>query len=360
MKNGSSADVLRRVKEIVERHTRQILTGAAEAELNDMVRGAFASESSFGSLPPQARQVTILLADLRGFSTLATSEPAESLISLLNHCLARLSDVIYQHRGTIDKFMGDAIMVLFGAPVQRPDDVARSLACAIQMQIAMAELNTEHAQQGLPLLHLGIGVHTGVVMAGRFGGTAYSEYTVIGDEVNLASRIEAFSLRGQVLISETTYRHCADQVVVTPPMEVHVKGKPQLVRLRELIAFPSLGLKVPRQEMRRSHRVEVQMPCVMQLTQNKIVLPNAIAASVRDIGYHGLQLSLDQPLEMHAELRLEFDLMLVNYHVADLYAKVVNVSASAGMWLVGVEFTSISAEADEKVQTFVQLLVAGA
>ncbi len=359
MKNGSSADVLRRVKEIVERHTRQILTGDAEAELNDMVRGAFASESSFGSMPPQPRQVTILLADLRGFSTLATTEPAESLTGLLNHCLARLSDVIYQYRGTIDKFMGDAIMVLFGAPVQRPDDVARSLACAIQMQLAMAELNAEHEQQGLPQLHLGIGVHTGIVMAGRFGGTAYSEYTVIGDEVNLASRIEAFSLRGQVLISETTYRHCASQVVVTPPMVVHVKGKPQPVQLRELIAFPSLGLQVPRQEMRRSHRVEVQMPCQMQLTQNKIVMPNAVAASVSDIGYHGLQLALDQPLDEHTELRLAFDLMLVNFHVSDVYAKVVKTGQKDGRFTAGVEFTSVPAEADAKIQMFVQLCVAG-
>ncbi len=359
MKNGSSADVLRRVKEIVERHTRQILTGDAEAELRDIVRGAFVSESSFGLLPPQARQVTILLADLRGFSTLATTEPAESLIGLLNHCLAHLSEVIYQYRGTIDKFMGDAIMVLFGAPVQRPDDVARALACAIQMQLAMRELNAEHAQQGLPQLHLGIGVHTGIVMAGRFGGTAYSEYTVIGDEVNLASRIEAFSLRGQVLISETTYQHCAAQVLVTEPMEVHVKGKREPVQLRELIGFPTLGLTVPRQEMRRSHRVDVQMPCHMQLTYNKIVLPNVIEASVLDLGYHGLLLSIERDLPIHAELKLEFDLMLVNYRVTDLYAKVVNASPDADRWLVGVEFTSMSTEADAKIQMFVQLCVAG-
>ena len=359
MKNGSSADVLRRVKEIVERHTCQSLTDDAEAELRDIMRGAFASESSFGTLPPVARQVTILLADLRGFSTLATTEPAESLIGLLNHCLARLSEVIYQHRGTIDKFMGDAVMVLFGAPVQRPDDVARSLACAIEMQLAMRELNAEHAEQGLPPLHLGIGVHTGVVMAGRFGGTAYSEYTVIGDEVNLASRIEAFSLRGQVLISETTYQHCAAQVVVTEPMEVHVKGKRELVRLRELIGFPALGLTVPRQEMRRSHRVDVQMPCHMQLTHNKIVLPNVIDASVRDLGYHGLLLSIEQELPAHTELKLEFDLMLVNYRVTDLYAKVVNAVRSEDHWLVGVEFTSMPTEADAKIQMFVQLRVAG-
>jgi adenylate cyclase len=132
--------------------------------------------------------------------------------------------------------MGDSIMVLFGAPVERPDDVQRALTCAIEMQLAMVELNNQGRPDGMPELFMGIGINTGSVMAGRFGSNFYSEYTVIGDEVNLASRIEAFSLRGQVLIN----------TLITPQLHhcqrsngVFVKGKTQPVKFRELYAVPS-------------------------------------------------------------------------------------------------------------------------
>ncbi|MEO8250715.1 MAG: adenylate/guanylate cyclase domain-containing protein, partial [Burkholderiales bacterium] len=305
------------------------------------------------------RRVTILLADLRGFTAMSATQPARTVITMLNRCLTRMSEVVYRYQGTIDKFMGDAIMVLFGAPVRRDDDVARALACAIEMQISMRELNARYHRIGLPELHLGIGINTGTVMAGRFGGDVYSEYTVIGDEVNLASRIEAFSLRGQVLISESTWRACASEIVATDSMEVYVKGKGEPVRLRELIAIPALNLKVPRQDFRRSHRVEVKLPCTVRQVSGKIVLPHAIKASIRDLGYHGLLLSLDRALAVHTEVKLEFDLMLVDYRANDIYAKVVSATRSGSRWLVGLEFTSIPAETDSKIQMFVQMLVAG-
>jgi class 3 adenylate cyclase len=125
---------------------------------------------------------------------------------MLNRYFGRMSAIIFANGGSIDKFMGDAIMVLFGAPIAHAEDVQHAVTCAVQMQIAMDEVNREHREQGLPELFMGIGINTGTVMAGLLGSEAYSEYTVIGDEVNLASRIEAFSLRGQVLISENTYR----------------------------------------------------------------------------------------------------------------------------------------------------------
>ena len=200
-------DAVRRLQALIERETGKPLGEAAQAEMADILHGMENPEGAAANgLEVAPREVTILLADLRGFTALSGSQPASVVIAALNRCLARLSEVVFKYQGTIDKFMGDSIMVLFGAPVAREDDVDRALLCAVEMQIAMRELNFAHLTERLPEVFLGVGVNTGTVMAGRFGSDVYSEYTVIGEAVNLASRIEALSLRGQVLISDSTYQ----------------------------------------------------------------------------------------------------------------------------------------------------------
>ncbi len=351
-------DALRRLQALIERETGAPLGEAAQAEMAAILRGSeCAGCAATEGLAVAPREVTILLADLRGFTALSGAQPAAVVIAALNRCLGRLSEVVSKYQGSIDKFMGDSIMVLFGAPVARADDVERALLCAVEMQIAMRDLNLEHLRERLPQVFLGIGVNTGTVMAGRFGSDVYSEYTVIGEEVNLASRIEAFSLRGQVLISEATYERAWGLVSASAPMQVYVKGRHQPVNLRELVAIPSHKLKVPRQEFRRSHRVDARLPCLCQRIQDKIVVPHIVHGAIRDIGYHGLLVELDEALALHSEAKLEFDLPLVDYRATDVYARVITLKQEGAQWLAGLEFTSIGAECNAKVQMFVQLLV---
>jgi adenylate cyclase len=364
MKDDPDKEAVRRLQELITRTTGAQLDHAAEMEMESIIRyargitdiaGTTGAEHSFVK-----RKVTILLADLRGFTSITATLPAGVVISMLNRCLGRMNEIVSRHHGIIDKFMGDSIMVLFGVPVDQPDDVQRALACAIEMQLAMSDLNTRGREDGVPELYMGIGINTGNVMAGKFGSNFYSEYTVIGDEVNLTSRIEAFSLRGQVLISESTFDSCRDFVIVSEPMEVFVKGKSQLVRLRELYAIPSLELEVPRKEIRRSHRVEVKLPCSLNLIQNKIVMPKTINATIRDIGYHGVMIELDHPIKMLDDIKLEFELPLIDFRVTDIYAKVVNIKHDGSRQLTGIEFTSVSPDTNMKIQLFVQLLVSAA
>ena len=268
-----------------------------------------------------------------------------------------MSEIIFKHQGTIDKFMGDSIMVLFGAPVSRGDDVTRALACAVEMQMTMSTLNLAYKDQGMPELYMGIGINTGAVLAGMLGSERYSEYTVIGDEVNLASRIEAFSLRGQVLISQSTYDRCKDFIETSGPIDIHVKGKPQPVSLREVIAIPSLGLNVPRKEIRRSHRIEVKLPFSYQLIEEGIVLPETLSGTIRDLGYHGALIELDRELPLYSEIKLGFKLPMVDYQAHDVYAKVVSQKTLDGRIHMGAEFTSVPPETNVKIQLFVQLLV---
>ena len=331
MKDDPGKEAARRLQALIARETGAPLKHAAMEEMESIIRSAGGDAGGDDAIQAdhsfERRKVTILFADLRGFSALTATQPAGAMITLLNRCFGRMNEIVALHQGIIDKFMGDSIMVLFGAPIERPDDVQRALACAIEMQRAMIELNHRHRQDGMPDLYMGIGINTGNVMAGRFGSDFYSEYTVIGDEVNLASRIEAFSLRGQVLISENTLAHCRDFVTVGEAMEVFVKGKTPSVRLHELLEIPSRALKVPRQ-------------------------------AIRDIGYHGLLIELDHPIEAHDEVRLEFELPLVDFTATDIYARVVKVEPGINRRFAGIEFTSINPETNMKLQLFVQLLVA--
>lgn len=351
-------DVLNRLASLVSRETGIELSDAARAQMASMVRELHTpTGAADAGLPQEASEVTIVLADLRGFTALSSSLPAGVVIHALNRCLIQLSHVVFRYQGVIDKFMGDSIMVLFGAPISQEDDVERAVLCAIEMQIAMRDLNALHQAENLPPVFLGVGVNTGLVMAGRFGSDVYSEYTVIGDEVNLTSRIEALSLRGQVLISESTYQRCWGKVSASPPMQVHVKGRKEPVQLRELVAVPSHKLKVPRQEYRRSHRVDAYLPCIFQRLQNKIVIPEIGHGLVRDIGYHGLLLELADKPAPQTEMKLDFPLALVEHHVKDVYARVVTCQRNGQVWQAGLEFTAVSTEAQEKIQMFVQLMV---
>ncbi|MDD2721601.1 MAG: adenylate/guanylate cyclase domain-containing protein [Gallionella sp.] len=358
MKDEPGKQAIRSLQTLIARETGKTLDQHAQREMLAIVRRALGLEGEAGGLnhPFVRREVTILIADLRGFTAITSTLPTETVIGMLNRCLGKMNEVVSSYNGVVDKFMGDSIMVLFGAPQEHPDDVKRALSCAIEMQLVMSDINQQNQQDGIPELFMGIGINTGSVMAGQLGSHFYSEYTVIGEEVNLASRIESFSLRGQILIGENTFDRCRDFVTTGEAMEVFVKGKPQPVRLRELFAIPSLGLAVKRVEMRRSHRLLVNLPCSCQVVTNKIVMPKKISGSIRDMGYHGMLFETDLELKRHDELKLDFDIPLMDFSVTDVYAKVIQCSRNKDHYLAGIEFTSISTDANMKIQLFVQLL----
>jgi adenylate cyclase len=320
MKESAVQEALRRIQQLVAASTGAPLQGEAAAKLQSLLAGL----GERGATPHDvgnflSREVTILLADLRGFTTVAAKQSAEVVLNMLNRYFGRMSAIIFANGGSIDKFMGDAIMVLFGAPVAHADDVQHAVTCAVQMQIAMDEVNREHRAQGLPELFMGIGINTGTVMAGHARSAAYSEYTVIGDEVNLASRIEAFSLRGRCWSAKT--RIGAGRLSSTPSSRsACCQGKSEPVLLREVRGIPSLGLQAPRNEIRRSPRVEVTIPFTYQRIENKIVDPVARKADAR----HELPRparGARRAIAPMTDLRLEINLSLLGRRSTDVYAK---------------------------------------
>ncbi|MBC8023540.1 MAG: PilZ domain-containing protein [Burkholderiales bacterium] len=360
MKDPVVNEALRQIQDIVAQETGNPLAASAKSRVQRVLTSALGQLAGVrGEDKHLTRDVTILLADLRGFTTISATYPAVIVLELLNRCFVRMSEIIFQNHGGIDKFMGDSILVIFESVAGSNESVKRALQCAVDMQLAMEELNQQHRDEGWPEMYFGIGINTGRVMAALLGSDLYSEHTVIGDEVNLASRIESFSLRGQVLISHSTFERCDDFVKCGDAMDVFVKGKSKLVVLREVLAIPSLGKEVPRQEVRRSPRVDVMLPMYFRLVENEVVVPEAYEGRVLDIGYHGVLAEISRPVSQFSEVVLEFDLPLVGKRLRDLYGKVVKTIPHAAQTRVGIEFSSMSNENKAIIQLFVQLLIQG-
>jgi len=183
---------------------------------------------------------TILFSDIRSFTSIGEKMDAKSLVALLNEYFTEMVDVVIKEDGVVDKYIGDAIMAVFGAPVPQPDAALHAVRAAVGMRKALAALNEKLVARGMQPIETGIGIHTGELVAGNIGSEKRMEYTVIGDSVNLASRLENATkeLGAPVLISQDTYELVKDHFELRAAKEISVKGREQPVMIYEV-----LGLK---------------------------------------------------------------------------------------------------------------------
>jgi class 3 adenylate cyclase len=175
----------------------------------------------------ETRDVSVLFADLRDFTTIGEQMPGAGVVALLNEVHEALVSAIFEHGGTLDKYMGDGIMCYFGAPLEQPDHARRALDCAAAMQAALAALNTQRTRRGDVPLRLGIGVHSGSVVLGDIGAARRREFTVIGHTVNIAARLEQLTkeLGVAVLTSAETAGRVGDGLRLTPVDTVAIRGQ---------------------------------------------------------------------------------------------------------------------------------------
>jgi adenylate cyclase len=177
------------------------------------------------------------MADLRGFTSLSERMDPKWVVSILNRYLSTMVTIVKKYGGTIDEFIGDAVFVLFGAPAWQDDDAQRAVACAVEMQLAMATVNEQNRLDGLPDVEMGIGLHTGQVIVGNIGSSEKLKYGVVGSHVNLTSRIQSFTIGGQILVSESTRREVGRMLKIGKQMEVHAKGFEESVALCEVLGI---------------------------------------------------------------------------------------------------------------------------
>ncbi|HUB09197.1 MAG TPA: adenylate/guanylate cyclase domain-containing protein, partial [Myxococcales bacterium] len=223
---------------LTEEREKRFIREAFRYYLTASVMDAVLADPSRLKLGGEKRELTVLFSDIRGFTTLSEHLPPEQLVHMLNDYLTPMTDVVFENGGTLDKYMGDAIMAFFGAPVDQPDHALRACRTATQMLEKLAELKARWAAEGLPPIDIGIGINSGPMVVGNMGSQSRFDYTVMGDAVNLGSRLEGTNkLYGtNAIMSESTFAQVKESVVARELDSVVVKGKEQPVRIYELIA----------------------------------------------------------------------------------------------------------------------------
>lgn len=307
-------------------------------------------DPSPGRLAPRSQAVTIMMADLRGFSTLASTTPAETLVALLQPFFAEMTRIIHRHGGFIDKFLGDGIMALFGVPENPAAHEHRAISCAAEMQQAMQQLNERNAAMGTLPLYLGIGLSSGSVMAGSFGSEEYSEYTVIGDAANIAARLEKFALRGEVLMSDPCYRGAQENVAVDSTRDLRVRGQQDPITVHNLRAVTGpVPIAVPEVEMRSSPRVSVDLPLLYHTVENQRVLPQEYEGNIINLGYGGMLAKLSTPLPEQSEIIFGITPAPTAAKHEDVYARALHHQETSDGYQTAFAFTSVGERGREAV-----------
>ena len=170
------------------------------------------------------RHITVMMSDLRGFTQISEYLDPVQLIDMLNHYLTVMTDIISRHKGTIIEFLGDGILIIFGAPIENEKHALEAVSAAIEMQAAMPEINNWNLKQGYPELSMGIGINTGEMIVGNIGSEKHTRYGVIGKHVNLCGRIESYTVGGQILISPKTRSLISEPLEIANEFEVIPKG----------------------------------------------------------------------------------------------------------------------------------------
>jgi class 3 adenylate cyclase len=180
------------------------------------------------------RRVSIMLSDIRGFTSLSENLAPAQVVTMLNRYLGAMTDIIMAHHGTIDEFIGDAILAVFGAPQYRDDDADRAVRCALAMQAAMFDINVLNEAEGFPVINTGIAINTGDVIAGNIGSERRSKYGFVGHPMNVTSRIEDFTAGGEILISDSTLKSLKGEFLLGRSEEINVKGIDETLLVHEI------------------------------------------------------------------------------------------------------------------------------
>ena len=191
----------------------------------------------------RASEVTMLFSDIRGFTTMSDGRPPQEIVNTLNEYFEVMVDVLFQYSGTLDKFVGDEIIGLFGAPIAIDDAPYKAVACALEMFKALEEFNRTRAAENQPALRIGVGINTGNVITGSIGSTRALQYTAIGDAMNVASRLVNVAGSGDIIISEDTYRHVSGRIECKQLPPVKVKGKADELKVYKVIGLMNQNLR---------------------------------------------------------------------------------------------------------------------
>ncbi|MBF0383122.1 MAG: response regulator [Magnetococcales bacterium] len=296
--------------------------------------------------------VTVMMTDLRGFTAIGERLSPEEVISMLNMYLEIMTQIIFKYKGTIIEFLGDGILALFGAPVTRDDDAQRAVACALEMQQKMPEVNRKFKEHGYEEVTMGGGLNTGQVVAGNIGSDLRSKYGVVGNAINLAARIESFTVGGQILISENTLQACTAELQIDDQWSVRAKGLEKPIAVYQIggISEP-YNIHLPQPEKIDFQPIKDGPTIRLTIIEGKVAERHShdgkLIALVPPLALISTTLLARKLTDIQVELVDKQGLTLTN----QLYGKILGIDTEASC--MKVQFTSIPPEAN---QIFQQLL----
>lgn len=295
----------------------------------------------------ELREITLLVSDLRGFTSLAARLSPPEVIAMLNRYFERMIDIIARYRGTVDELQGDGMLTFFGAPLAVSDDPERAVACALEMQLALLAFNAEQRQRHLPELAMGIGLNTGEVIVGNIGSLKRSKYGAVGSAINTAYRIESHTVGGQILLSPSTYERVQALVQVRSTMQSQFKGIDHPVTLYEVsgIAGP-YQLALPEKPTESLVSLSAPLPLACFPVEGKIVSETAMpGALTRLAGVTNAEATLAGQVAVYTNVKLTLE-PPGGPPCTDVYAKVVaSESPDAPGSRVRLEFTALPDDA---------------
>jgi adenylate cyclase len=314
-------------------------------------------KSEFSLSGGDSQFVSVLFADLRGFTSMVEKVSSTDITTVLNEFFSTMVEIIDQHGGHVNKFMGDSIFAFFEDKNGVHASVLSILNCAIEMQIAMDKVNQKSKELGLDTLYMGIGINTGNVISSVLGSAIYREYTLIGTTVNLASRIEGYTLRGQILISENTRNHAGIFIQTGMENEVSAKGMKRPINIYELLSikYPK-NLQVPVRDNRKAPRIEINIPVSYQLLDDKSVLLEVLEGHIVDISYGGVMISTPTHMNKFSDIKMDIKLSPLS-NIQEIYAKALYVQNKGDVNEIGLAFTIIDDATSAAIKSFVDNLV---
>ena len=291
----------------------------------------------------EKRVVTVLMSDLRGYTRFAERGDPAMVMEVLNGFLSRMTDIIIEHGGTINEFIGDAIFAVFGAPLEHPDHAERAAACALAMQRAMAEINRAQAAEGRPQFEMGIGVNTGEAVVGNIGSEQRAKYAIVGSAVNVAARVEGATVGGQVFLTEETYARIREIAEVTGPTRLEAKGLSEPLKLYDLRSLRGrFAQSAAPPDATAGREVVVSLPITCRVIEGKVIREDVIDGEVVRLSRHELVARLGAPLDPLTNVRLRLSYSAAGPESQDIYGKVVRTTGEGAERLCRIHLTSTS------------------
>ncbi len=291
----------------------------------------------------EKRHVSIMITDLRGFTALSESLEPEQVVRMLNRYFEVMVDIIQPYNGTINEIRGDSLLVIFGAPHEIQDRAQSAIACAIAMQNAMAKVNEENGAVGLPELEMGIGLHDSEVIVGNLGSSKRLIYSVVGSGVNMASRIESYTVGGQILVSESIRKEAGKILRIDGQRDVLPKGAEDPLRIFAVGGIAgkyNLALEGRDLDLVALTR---RVPLRYSILEGKNVGEKSFEGFASKLSKRSAELTLDGPIDLLSNIKMNLVDVYAELAVKDFYGKVIDRSEKDAFSYV-IRFTSIPLE----------------